>query len=263
MLGTGLGTRSKSCTVYGTGEEWLAEPILPECNGAMRRADCTRGGTIASTVAADIDHIASDDSTHSGIAALSPPGAGTDSLRVSAVARFNQKNLPMMPRSMTVDGESKPVKYTNVVADANLDDSVSSFSNPTISFDETEGLPGQPALMPDRTWATVVEQLYRILGTVADTRVELKPVQIDDGQGGNPTASVPPSAGKIGFFRKYPQPLGNTWAGLTPVLKPTSGTAPIFIPKGGRRTGHGGFVPLEWPRPSESRLKRVKNPPQI
>jgi hypothetical protein len=147
----------------------------------------------------------SDDSTHTEIAAASPPGAGTDSLRVSTVARFNQKNIPMMPRSMTVDGESAPVKYTNVVADANLDDSTSVFGNPTISFDECEGLPGQPYLVPDRTWASIVEQLYRILGNVASTRVEMKSIPAGDGPGGQqmfvqipvvkevPTASFQPN----------------------------------------------------------------------
>ena len=76
--------------------------------------------------------------------------------------------------------------------DANLDDSFSLAGNPTISFDETEGLPGQPSLVPDRTWASIAEQLYRILGNVASTHVEYKSVQTADDAQGRPTfVSVP------------------------------------------------------------------------
>lgn len=122
----------------------------------------------------------SDDSTHTFIASLAPEGPGTQSLRVAEVARFNLKNIPMMPREMTVDGVTAPVQYTNVVADANLDDSFTLFGNPTISFNETEGLPGQLPGMPDSTWASIVEQLYRILGTVAYTTIGSKAVILDD-----------------------------------------------------------------------------------
>jgi hypothetical protein len=89
-----------------------------------------------------------------------------------------------------VDGEEAPVKYTNVVADANLNDSFTVFGNPTISFNETEGLPGQPPI-PDTSWAYIVEQLYRILGTVASTRVEMKSVTIEAEPSDKQTVLVP------------------------------------------------------------------------
>ncbi|MCW5977192.1 MAG: hypothetical protein KIT09_03905 [Bryobacteraceae bacterium] len=113
----------------------------------------------------------SDDKTRTTISQEFPPGKGTPSLRVSEVERFNQKNIPLLPRQMTVDGETLPVRYTNVVADANLDDSQSAAGNPTISFNETEGIPGQGSMMETK-FTLGVEQVYRIIGYVARTRVE-------------------------------------------------------------------------------------------
>ncbi len=117
----------------------------------------------------------SDDTTRTKLGQQTPPDAGTFNLRVSFVAGFNAANLPLLPKQFTVDGETSPVVYMSISADANLDNSSDS-GGPTIFFNETTGIPGQGSFMPDRTWATVLEQVYRLIGNVASTSLVSVPI---------------------------------------------------------------------------------------
>lgn len=112
----------------------------------------------------------SDNTTRVLLAKKTPPDAGTPNLRVSFVAAFNAANLPLLPRQLTVNGVTRPVVYMSFSADANLNNSVSLFGNPTIQHNETRGT-GQPALVPNAVWATLLEQIYRLMGEVASTRL--------------------------------------------------------------------------------------------
>lgn len=114
----------------------------------------------------------SSDTTRTALGGMAPPNAGTPSLRVSAVEAFNTANVPMLPKSFTVDEETAPVVYQSMSADANLDDSNSAFGNPTIQIGETRGIPGQGDHW-DTTWATVMEQIYRLIGNVASTYTQV------------------------------------------------------------------------------------------
>jgi hypothetical protein len=120
----------------------------------------------------DADLAYSDDSTRTYIGTQSPPNKGTSSLRVAATRAFNQQNVPLLPKQFTVDGETTPVAYRCISADMNVDDSANLLTgNPTISFDETYGLPGQGGL-PDAIWSTVLQTAYRITGYVIETYAE-------------------------------------------------------------------------------------------
>ncbi len=129
----------------------------------------------------------SSDSTRTALGGMVPPNAGTPSLRVSAVESFNAANVPLLPKSFQVDGEVAPVVYQSISADANLDDSNSAFGNPTIQIGETRGIPGQ-ADHWDSTWATVMEQIYRLIGNVASTRTA--EVELPVGKDGIQTVRV-------------------------------------------------------------------------
>lgn len=129
----------------------------------------------------------SPDSTRTALAGMVPPNGGTASLRVSAVESFNAANVPMLPKSFTVDEETAPVVYQSISADANLDGSNTVFGNPTIQIGETRGIPGQGDHW-DTTWATVMEQIYRLIGNVASTRAEI--VEIPVGADGARTVRV-------------------------------------------------------------------------
>jgi pimeloyl-ACP methyl ester carboxylesterase len=80
--------------------------------------------------------------------------------------RFNPQNLPL-PQSFTVDGEETGVNYFSYGADANLDDSMSFFGNPTISRDE---LAGTGYTFPGSGYGG--QLIYRTLYYVASTRWE-------------------------------------------------------------------------------------------
>jgi triacylglycerol esterase/lipase EstA (alpha/beta hydrolase family) len=124
----------------------------------------------------------SDDSVRTEIGALSPPNAGTLSLRVSEVAKFNERNLPALPTDQSVDGVKHTVQYRALSGDMNLDGSTNfATGNPTISYDETYGLPGQ-GFKPDSLWTSVLQTAYRIVGYVASTYTEEK--KIFDGRRG-------------------------------------------------------------------------------
>jgi hypothetical protein len=85
-------------------------------------------------------------------------------------------NVPLLPKSFTVDGETTPMVYRSFSADMNLDDSYNLFTgNPTLSYDETFGLPGQ-GLKPNFLWTSILQTAYRITGYVIETRVETETV---------------------------------------------------------------------------------------
>ena len=118
----------------------------------------------------------SDDSVRTEIGALSAPNPGTQSLRVSEAARFNASNIPALPMEQTVDGVKHSVQYRALSGDMNADDSTNPVTgNPTISFDETYGLPGQ-GLKPNFIWTSALQTAYRIVGYVASTYTEPKKV---------------------------------------------------------------------------------------
>ncbi len=119
----------------------------------------------------------SDDTTRTALAKEVAPDVGTTNLRVSFVEDFNLRNIPLLPAQFTINGETHAVKYQAVTADANLDNSHTIFGNPTISYGETGGIPGQGSHY-DTTWAYVLEQVYRLLGSVASTRLEDREIGI-------------------------------------------------------------------------------------
>lgn len=116
----------------------------------------------------------SDDSVRTEVGALSAPNPGTQSLRVSETAKFNLTNIPALPKEQIVDGVKHTVQYRALSGDMNLDNSTNfATGNPTISMDETEGLPGQ-GLKPDFIWSAALQTAYRIVGYVASTYTEDK-----------------------------------------------------------------------------------------
>jgi len=118
----------------------------------------------------------SDDSVRTEVGALSAPNPGTQSLRVSEAAKFNLTNIPALPTDQTVDGVKHTVQYRALSGDMNLDNSTNFVTgNPTISINETEGLPGQ-GLKPDFVWSSALQTAYRIVGYVASTYTEDKVV---------------------------------------------------------------------------------------
>jgi hypothetical protein len=122
----------------------------------------------------------SDDRVRAGVARLKGASAGQYDLRVSKVEEFNQKNIPMLPTSFTVDGETLPMKYTTVAADANLDHSVANGTpgyparvgqyKPTISGNELTGI---PRIGPfGAGTSTAMQMVYRLMGDVQYTTLE-------------------------------------------------------------------------------------------
>jgi hypothetical protein len=97
------------------------------------------------------------------------PGAAD--LRVSQVQAFNRRNAGNLPFSFTVDGETRPMVYNAVSADANLDDSVDPLSThdhyiPTIQRNKAEGV------LVFGLGVSLAERGYRLLGEVLYTTVE-------------------------------------------------------------------------------------------
>jgi len=90
---------------------------------------------------------------------------GRQNLMTDWVAGFNNKNLPL-PTSFTVDGETTPVKYFSWGADANADNSMSIWGNPTITMDELQGTDYADGGYFTEKGATIV---YRIVYYVAST----------------------------------------------------------------------------------------------
>jgi hypothetical protein len=116
----------------------------------------------------------SDDSVRAGVGALSAPNPGTQSLRVSEAAKFNLTNIPALPNDQFVDGVKHTVQYRALSGDMNIDNSTNfATGNPTISMDETEGLPGQGSKL-DFIWSSALQTAYRIVGYVASTYTEDK-----------------------------------------------------------------------------------------
>ncbi len=96
---------------------------------------------------------------------------GTADLRVSRVQAFNQRNAGNLPGSFTVDGETRPMIYNAISADANIDDSVDPRSTPnhyipTIQRNEAEGV------LVFGLGVGLAERAYRMLGEVLYTTVE-------------------------------------------------------------------------------------------
>ena len=120
----------------------------------------------------------SDNAGRVALAKAMPSNGGHPNLRTDFVRRtFNPGNVSNLPRSMTVDGETKPVSYFSFAADANLDHSRDN-TGPTIQTsnangrDETEGSGplGIPmSFIPYGERA--VQEVYRIMGRVASTSV--------------------------------------------------------------------------------------------
>ncbi len=123
----------------------------------------------------------SDDSARAFIGYMAEPNKGTESIRVSSTREFNRTNVPLLPKELTVDGETRPVAYRSFSADMNLDDSRNPFtSNPTISYNETYGLPGQGGKL-DSLWAEILQSAYRITGEVIETYAETIDVPVIEG----------------------------------------------------------------------------------
>lgn len=113
-----------------------------------------------------------DDSIRAFIGYMSPPNPGTESLRVANARLFNARNVPLLPKQVTVDGETFPVAYRAFSGDMNSDDSKNLFTgNPTITIFETYGLPGQGS-KPTSLWESILQTAYRITGNVVETYVE-------------------------------------------------------------------------------------------
>lgn len=115
----------------------------------------------------------SQNTTRTLLAQQLPPDAGTPDLRVSAAAAFNAVNAPLLPRTLTVDGVTRPVVYWSVSADANLDHSVADGS-PTIQINETRGT--SQGQKPDAVWAPIMQTVYRVMGEVASTALTTRRV---------------------------------------------------------------------------------------
>jgi pimeloyl-ACP methyl ester carboxylesterase len=109
----------------------------------------------------------SDDPTRTRFFQTQNFDAGRQNLTTDFVKQqFNPQNLPL-PQFFTVDGEESGVNYFSFGADANLDDSMSTFGNPTISYDE---LNGTGYAVPGAGWGA--QLIYRTLYYVAHTRWE-------------------------------------------------------------------------------------------
>lgn len=96
---------------------------------------------------------------------------GTADLRVGQVQAFNRRNSGNLPFSFTVDGETRPMVYNAISADANIDDSVDPRSTPnhyipTIQRNEAEGV------LVFGLGVGLAERAYRMLGEVLFTTVE-------------------------------------------------------------------------------------------
>jgi triacylglycerol lipase len=118
----------------------------------------------------------SDNTTRTLLASKVPPDAGTPNLRVSFVEAFNLTNIPLLPTQFTVNGETNPVVYQAVSADANLDGSVDSSGNPTIQIGETRGT-GQGG-KPNFVWVGVMQQVYNLMGQVASTTLAARTIGV-------------------------------------------------------------------------------------
>jgi hypothetical protein len=96
---------------------------------------------------------------------------GRQNLTTSFVAGFNQENLPL-PTSFTVDGETTPVKYFSWGADANADNSMSIFGNPTITIDELQGTEFENGgYLTEKGATTVYRIVYYVASTYWDVRI--------------------------------------------------------------------------------------------
>jgi hypothetical protein len=93
---------------------------------------------------------------------------GTADLRISAMRKFNRENIPQLPKSFTVDGETTPFLMYSTGGDANLDNS-SVDGKPTISVDETKGTPWP--LPMNFLKADVYQMVHNLMGTVHHTQL--------------------------------------------------------------------------------------------
>lgn len=109
----------------------------------------------------------SEDSVRTAFFGRQPFDNSRHDLTTEFAADFNPQNLPL-PQSFTVEGEETGVNYFSYGADANLDDSMSLFGNPTISANEMTGT----GYYEGRGSGYGGELVYRTLYYVASTRWE-------------------------------------------------------------------------------------------
>lgn len=103
------------------------------------------------------------------LAKLAGKDDGTADLRVSAVAGFNQENIPLLPKGFTVDGETTPFNMYTLGGDANLNSSAS-LGTRTITLEETRGTPSP---LPNNFFKeTIYEMIYNMMGTVHHTTLD-------------------------------------------------------------------------------------------
>lgn len=124
---------------------------------------------------------ASDSRKHTALAKLMRHSPAYPHLRTDYVKGFfNRTNRPL-PTTMTVKGESNPVHYFSIGADANADNSVDEDGQPTIGDEELDGIHTvygwfDASSIPGVT--SVTQIIYRLIGNVASTRLDTRPIPI-------------------------------------------------------------------------------------
>lgn len=111
------------------------------------------------------------------LAKAMPTNDGHPHLRTDYVQRtFNPSNRPL-PTTMSVDGETNPVSYFSFAADANLNRSRDA-GGPTIQPNEMEGVEVLGISVSSIPYGTdTVQEVYRLMGTVASTDVVDHPTE--------------------------------------------------------------------------------------
>lgn len=126
----------------------------------------------------------SDNKYRARIAKLLGTDAGKPDLRVDNATRFHFENVLKLPTAFTVDGESNLIRYFALSADANLDNSedppVNGNYQPTISLDETKGVPYIPYVESVTTLGKprLYTMIYRMMGDTYRTSVETRDVPL-------------------------------------------------------------------------------------
>lgn len=122
----------------------------------------------------------SDDVNNARLALVMSRNDGFPNLRTSFVKeQFNRRNRPL-PATMTVKGESKPVRYFSFGADANVNNSTDEEDGrPTIQDEELDGITAiygwiNISSIPGVTRLT--QRVYRMMGTVSATYLERRPI---------------------------------------------------------------------------------------
>lgn len=141
----------------------------------LNKSGQLNGNTIAS----------SDNPFRVGMSAALGTDPGKPDLRVDKMRQFNEWNIPALPRTFKVDGQTNTIQYFAIAPDANLDNSEASGSVnelghpekflPTITDGalnlsewETEGVPHIP-IPGAEGW--LYTNVYRMLGTVKEVKI--------------------------------------------------------------------------------------------